>query len=68
MVVGVENKYLAEPVDNACSLDPFNRIVPFIFQEHRDALFCEADPTVLIDKMELYEHPHAAVKRWMREE
>jgi uncharacterized protein (TIGR00730 family) len=40
----------------------------FIFQEHRDALFCEADPTVLIDKMELYEHPHAAVKRWMREE
>jgi uncharacterized protein (TIGR00730 family) len=40
----------------------------FIFQEHRDVLFMEADPNVLIDKMERYEHPHAAVKRWMREE
>jgi uncharacterized protein (TIGR00730 family) len=40
----------------------------FIFQEHRDALFCEADPGVLIDKMAQYEHPRAAVKRWLREE
>ncbi len=40
----------------------------FIFREHRDVLFCEADPQVLIDKMERYEHPRAAVKRWMREE
>jgi uncharacterized protein (TIGR00730 family) len=40
----------------------------FIFEEHRDALFCEADPNVLIDKMAQYEHPRAAVKRWMREE
>jgi uncharacterized protein (TIGR00730 family) len=40
----------------------------FIFQEHRDVLFCEADPNALIDKMERYEHPRAAVKRWMREE
>ena len=40
----------------------------FIFQEHRDVLFCEADANVLLDKMEHYEHPHAAVKRWMREE
>jgi uncharacterized protein (TIGR00730 family) len=40
----------------------------FIFKEHRDVLFCEADPNTLIDKMERYEHPHAAVKRWMREE
>lgn len=40
----------------------------FIFKEHRDVLFCEADPNTLIDKMEQYEHPHAAVKRWMREE
>jgi uncharacterized protein (TIGR00730 family) len=40
----------------------------FIFKEHRDVLFCEADPNALIDKMERYEHPHAAVKRWMREE
>ena len=40
----------------------------FIFQEHRDALFCEADPDRLIDKMTQYEHPRQAVKRWMREE
>jgi uncharacterized protein (TIGR00730 family) len=40
----------------------------FIFQEHRDVLFLEKDPTVLIDRMERYEHPHEAVKRWMREE
>jgi uncharacterized protein (TIGR00730 family) len=40
----------------------------FIFQEHRDALFCEADPNLLIDRMAQYEHPRAAVKRWLREE
>jgi hypothetical protein len=31
-------------------------------------LFLEEDPYVLLDRMERYEHPHAAVKRWMREE
>jgi hypothetical protein len=40
----------------------------FIFQEHRDVLFSDSDPNVLIDKMARYEHPRAAVKRWMREE
>lgn len=40
----------------------------FIFQEHRDVLFIAADPNVLLDKMERYEHPRAAVKRWLREE
>jgi uncharacterized protein (TIGR00730 family) len=40
----------------------------FIFQEHRDVLFLDDDPNVLLDRMERYEHPHAAVKRWMREE
>ena len=40
----------------------------FIFKEHRDALFCNSDPNALLDGMEKYEHPHAAVKRWMREE
>jgi len=40
----------------------------FIFQEHRDVLFCDSDPNELIEKMEHYEHPRAAVKRWMREE
>lgn len=40
----------------------------FVFKEHRDALFCESDPNKLLDAMADYEHPHAAVKRWMREE
>jgi uncharacterized protein (TIGR00730 family) len=40
----------------------------FVFQEHRDVLFMAEEPNALIDKMEKYEHPYAAVKRWMREE
>jgi hypothetical protein len=40
----------------------------FIFPEHRDVLFIDSDPNVLLGKMERYEHPRAAVKRWMREE
>lgn len=40
----------------------------FIFQEHRDVLFCESDPNTLLDKMSQYQHPREAVKRWMREE
>ncbi len=40
----------------------------FIFHEHRDVLFLEEDPNVLLDKMEKYEHPREAVKRWMRED
>jgi uncharacterized protein (TIGR00730 family) len=40
----------------------------FIFSEHRDTLFCESDPDKLLDLMADYEHPHEAVKRWLREE
>ena len=40
----------------------------FIFKEHRDTLFCESDAHKLLDMMAAYVHPHAAVKRWMREE
>lgn len=40
----------------------------FIFKEHRDVLFCEADPNVLLDTMAQYQHPHEAVRRWLREE
>lgn len=40
----------------------------FIFQEHRNSLFCDSDPNHLLDAMAAYEHPHEAVKRWMREE
>jgi uncharacterized protein (TIGR00730 family) len=40
----------------------------FVFKEHREVLFCEADPHVLLDKMASYQHPREAVRRWMREE
>jgi uncharacterized protein (TIGR00730 family) len=40
----------------------------FIFKEHRDALLYNSDPSTLLDAMNEYEHPHEAVKRWMREE
>ena len=39
----------------------------FIFNEHRDVLLCDSEPNKLLDAMAEYEHPHAAVKRWMRE-
>jgi len=39
----------------------------FIFHEHRNALFGDPDPNKLLDMMSAYEHPHDAVKRWMRE-
>jgi len=39
----------------------------FIFEEHRDALLCDSDPNKLLDAMAEYEHPHEAVKRWLRE-
>jgi len=40
----------------------------FIFSEHRRMLFCDADSDNLLTKMANHEHPHDAVKRWMREE
>lgn len=40
----------------------------FIFPEHRKAICCEVDPAQLLSAMENYDHPHEAVKRWMKEE
>lgn len=40
----------------------------FIFQEHLDALACETDPEKLLNVMGDYQHPHDAVKKWMRED
>ena len=40
----------------------------FIFREHRQAISLETDPHKLLDSMRNYEHPHDAVKRWMKEE
>lgn len=39
----------------------------FIFQEHRNALCCDADPQQLLASLKQYEHPRDAVKRWMKE-
>jgi uncharacterized protein (TIGR00730 family) len=40
----------------------------FIMREHREALACESDPETLLNRMAEYQHPHDAVKRWLREE
>jgi uncharacterized protein (TIGR00730 family) len=40
----------------------------FVFKEHRNTIFCESDPDKLLDAMAEYNHPHEAVKRWLREE
>lgn len=40
----------------------------FIFKEHRQAISLETDPNKLLESMRNYEHPHEAVKRWMKEE
>ena len=40
----------------------------FIFQEHLDTLACESNPEKLLDMMGNHQHPHDAVRRWMRED
>lgn len=40
----------------------------FIFAEHRNAVFSEMQPAKLLESMEKYEHPHEAVKRWLKED
>jgi uncharacterized protein (TIGR00730 family) len=40
----------------------------FIFSEHRDVLCTDSDPNKLLDALIAYKHPHAAVKRWMKED
>ncbi|MBL8078043.1 MAG: TIGR00730 family Rossman fold protein [Anaerolineales bacterium] len=40
----------------------------FVFSEHRKAVFSEMNAEVLLSLMEKYEHPHDAVKRWLKEE
>jgi len=39
----------------------------FIFAEHRNAISCDTVPENLLKIMDDYEHPHDAVKRWMKE-
>jgi len=40
----------------------------FVFSEHRKSVFSDADPETLLQLMNQYQHPHEAVKRWMKEE
>jgi hypothetical protein len=40
----------------------------FVFAEHRNGIACESDPLELLNSMGKYEHPHAAVKRWLKED
>lgn len=40
----------------------------FVFDEHRKAICCETKPEKLLNAMLEYEHPHNAVKRWLKEE
>ncbi|GAB4496482.1 MAG: TIGR00730 family Rossman fold protein [Anaerolineales bacterium] len=40
----------------------------FVFEEHRKAISLETEPAKLLDAMRNYNHPHEAVKRWMKEE
>ncbi len=40
----------------------------FVFEEHRQAVSLETDPVKLLEAMRNYNHPHEAVKRWMKEE
>ncbi len=39
----------------------------FIFPEHRRALLTDSDPNRLLASMGNHQHPHEAVKRWMRQ-
>lgn len=39
----------------------------FLFPEHRQALLCDSDPGKLLSAMQNHQHPHEAVKRWMRQ-
>jgi len=40
----------------------------FIFREHRASLYAEAEAHILLERMANHHHPHAAVKRWMRQD
>ena len=40
----------------------------FVYPEHRNAICCESDPDQLLSAMGRYDHPHEAVKRWMKED
>ncbi len=40
----------------------------FVLREHRDALYCEADPQKLLDVMKSHKPPREAVRRWLRQD
>jgi uncharacterized protein (TIGR00730 family) len=40
----------------------------FLFPEHRATLLCDSEPERLLKSMQKHQHPHEAVRRWMRQE
>jgi uncharacterized protein (TIGR00730 family) len=40
----------------------------FLYPEHRDSLFCVAEPERLLQTMSQHVHPKQACERWMRQE
>lgn len=40
----------------------------FVFAEHRNSVFCSNNPAELLQAMAGYQHPRAAVRRWMKTE
>jgi uncharacterized protein (TIGR00730 family) len=40
----------------------------FLFPEHRQSLLCDSDPERLLHAMQNHQHPHEAVRRWMRQD
>lgn len=39
----------------------------FVLPEHRTAIHCESEPEALLDSMQHHQHPHDAVRRWLRQ-
>ncbi len=40
----------------------------FVLPEHRAAIHCESEPETLLDALQHHQHPHDAVRRWLRQE
>ncbi len=40
----------------------------FVMREHREALYCAAEPEKLLELMEHFKPPREAVRRWLRQE
>jgi uncharacterized protein (TIGR00730 family) len=62
-ILNVDGYYdpLLEMLDRAVS-------EKFLYPEHRQALYCAADPQELLGMLKTHQHPQEAVERWMRQD